>query len=72
MEKNPKIVSNGQIILTITNEDAKLAGVEAKNKKQLAEVYLSRIKTAIQEYRNRNVSNFGILVFLACHYCCWS
>ncbi|NCR07565.1 MAG: hypothetical protein GPI95_03950 [Microcystis aeruginosa LG13-11] len=61
--ENPKIVSNGQIILTITNEDAKLAGVEAKNKKQLAEVYLSRIKTAIQEYRNRNVSNFGFWSF---------
>ena len=59
--ENPKIVSNGQIILTITNEDATLAGVEAKNKKKLAEVYLSRIKSAIQEYR-RN-SNFRSVFF---------
>jgi tetratricopeptide (TPR) repeat protein len=63
--ENPKIVSNGQIILTITNEDAKLAGVEAKNKKKLAEVYLYRIKSAIQEYRNRNFSNLGFWSFWA-------
>ncbi|WP_287237697.1 tetratricopeptide repeat protein [Microcystis sp. M_QC_C_20170808_M2Col] len=63
--ENPNIVSNGQIILTITNEDAKLAGVEAKNKKKLAEVYLYRIKSAIQEYRNRNFSNLGFWSFWA-------
>ncbi|MCZ8188815.1 MAG: tetratricopeptide repeat protein [Microcystis sp. LE19-338.1B] len=63
--ENPKIVSNGQIILTITNEDATLAGVEAKNKKKLAEVYLYRIKSAIQEYRNRNFSNLGFWYFWA-------
>jgi len=63
--ENPKIVSNGQIILTITNEDARLAGVKAKNKKKLAEVYLSRIKSAIQEYRNRNFSNLGFWSFWA-------